>query len=61
MSESLPHDEIEMWIGHPDCYMNKSAKILNTPDNSDFGCFVDVDLEYPNNIKKKTKMFSILF
>ena len=28
--------------------------ILKTPDDSDIGVFVEVDLIYPNNIKQKT-------
>ena len=40
MSESLPDDEveeIEMWHGHPDLFMDKLEQILNTPDDSDIG------------------------
>ena len=48
--------EIEMWNGHPDLYMNKLEEILNTPDDSDIGYFSQVDLTYPDNIKK-TKNF----
>ena len=55
MSQLLPFDEIEMWHGHPDRHMNE-LEILNTPDDSDFGYFVEVDLRYPD-IKKKTKNF----
>ena len=57
MSQFLPYDEIEMWHGHPDLYMNKSGEILNTPDDSDIGYFLEVDLKYPDNIKEKTKKF----
>ena len=51
MSQMLPYDEIkfEKDIG--------LEKILNTPDESEIGYFVEVDLKYPNNIKKKTKNF----
>ena len=45
--------EIEMWNGHPDLYMNKLEEILNTPDDSDIGYFIQVDLTYPDNIKKQ--------
>ena len=31
MSQMLPYDEIEMWHGHPDLYMNKLEEILNNP------------------------------
>ena len=57
MSQMLPYDEIEMWHGHPDLYMNWLDEILNTPDDSDIGYFVEVDLKYPDNIKEKTKNF----
>ena len=33
MSQPIPYDEIEMWHGHPDSYMNKLKEILNTPDD----------------------------
>ena len=51
MSQPLPYDEIKF---------DKNIKledILNTPDDSDIGYFVEVDLTYPNNIKEKTKNF----
>ena len=57
MSQMLPYDEIEMWHGHPDLYVNKLEEILNTPDDSDFGFFIEVDLKYPDNEKEKTKNF----
>ena len=44
MSQALPYDEIEMWHGHLDLYMNKLREILNTPDASDNGYFIEVDL-----------------
>ena len=53
----FPCDEIEMWHGHPDLYMNKLEEILNTPDDSDFGYFIEVDLKYPDERKEKTKNF----
>ena len=37
MSQFLPYDEIEMWHGHPDLYMNWLEEILNTPDDSEIG------------------------
>ena len=49
MSEPLPYDEIKF---------DKNVKledILNTPDDSDIGYFVEVNLSYPDNIKQKTK------
>ena len=59
MSQMLPFDEIEMWYGHPDLYLNWLEEILNTPDDRDVGYFIEVDLKYPDNIKKNKK-FSIL-
>ena len=53
MSQSLPHDEIRF-----DRLVNLEDK-LKTPDDSDNGCFVDVNLYYPDNIKEKIKNFSI--
>ena len=57
MSQMLPYDGIEMWHGHPDFYMNKLEEILITPDDSDIGYFIEADLNYPDNIKEKTKNF----
>ena len=57
MSQPLPYDEIEMWHGHLDLYMNKLEEILNTADDSDIGFFVEVVLRYPDNIIEKTKNF----
>ena len=57
MSQMLPYDEIEMWHGHPDLYMNKQEKILNTVDDSDIGYFTEVNSNYPDNLEKKTKNF----
>ena len=51
MSQPLPYDEIKF---------DKSIKledILNTPDDSDIGYFIEVDLKYPDKIKQKTKNF----
>ena len=44
MIQALPYDEIEMWHGHSDLYMNKLQEILNTPDDGDTGYFLEVDL-----------------
>ena len=57
MSQLLLYDEIEMWHDHPDLYMNWLETMLNTPEDSDFGYFVEVDTRYPDNIKEKTKNF----
>ena len=51
MSQYLPYDEIKF---------DNSVEledILNTPDDSDIGYFLEVDLKYPDNIKHKTKNF----
>ena len=58
MSQPLPYDQIELWHGHPDFYKNKLDDILNNPEDSDIGYFVEVDLRYPDDIKEKTKSFS---
>ena len=57
MSQMLPYEEIEMWHCHPDLYMNKLEEILNTPDDSDVGYFVEIDLKYPDIIRERTKNF----
>ena len=50
MSQPLPFDEIK--------FDNVGLEnILNTPDDSNIGYFVEADLIYPDNIKKKTKNF----
>ena len=51
MSQYLPYDEIK--------FDNKIEleDILNTPDDSDIGYFVEADLKYSDNIKEKTKNF----
>ena len=52
MSQTLPYDEIEF---------DKNVileDISNTPDDSDIGYVIEVDLTYPDNIKEKTKHIS---
>ena len=51
MSQSLPYDEIKF---NNDVELED---ILNTPDDSDIGYLIEVDLKYPDNIKEKTKNF----
>ena len=51
MSQYLPYDEIKF---DRDVRLED---ILNNPDDSDIGYFIEVDLNYPNNIKEKTKHF----
>ena len=51
MPQPLPYDEIKF---------DKKVKLedmLNTPDDSNIGYFIEVDLKYPDNIKEKTKNF----
>ena len=51
MSEYLPYDEIKF---------DRNVKledILNTPNDSDIGYFIEVDLKYPDKIKEKQKIF----
>ena len=55
--QPLPYDEIELWHGNPDPYMNNLEENLITPDDSDFGYFVEVDLRYPYKIKEKQRNF----
>ena len=52
MSEPLPYDEIK--------FDNtvKLEDILNFPDDSDIGYFIEADLIYPDNIKERTKNLS---
>ena len=51
MSQPLPFDEIKFDNNV------KLEDILNTPDDSNIGYFIEIDLTYPNNIKEKTKNF----
>ena len=37
--------------------MNLLQEILNTPDDTDIGYFVEVVLRYPDNLKEKTDNF----
>ena len=46
-----------MRLGHPYLYINKFGQLLNTPDESDIGFFIEVNLKYPNEFKEKTKNF----
>ena len=57
MSQPLPYDEFEMWVGHPDLYMKKSEEFLRTLDESFNGYFFEVDKKYPDNIKEKRMTF----
>ena len=57
LSESLPCDETEMWHGHPNLCEKNLEGILNTPDDTDIGYFLEVDLGYPDNKEEKTRKF----
>ena len=51
MRQPLPYDETKI---------DRNVKledILNTPDNSDIGYLIEVGLNYPDNMKEKTKKF----
>ena len=52
MSQPLPYDNIKFETENI-CL----EEILNTPDDNDFSYFLEVDLEYPYNIRQKTKLF----
>ena len=51
MSQLLPFDEIKF---EKDICLEE---ILNTAGDNEIGYFLEVDLKYPDNIKKKTKNF----
>ena len=51
MSQPLPFDGLKFDNNV------KLEDILNTPDDSNIGYFIEVDLTYSNNIKEKTKNF----
>ena len=51
MSQYLPYDDIKFDNNV------KLEDILNTPDDSEIGYFVECDLKYPDNIKKKQNIF----
>ena len=51
LSEPLPYDEPKF---EKDMSLDE---ILVTPDDNDIGCFLEVNLKNPDNIKEKTKNF----
>ena len=51
MSQQLPFDDTK--FERNVCLED----ILNAPDDSDIGYFIEVDLKYPNNLKEKIKKF----
>ena len=57
MSQFLPIGNfIKLEIYHE---QKMIQNILNTPDNSEIGYFILVDLEYPANLKLKTEIFPL--
>ena len=52
MSQPLPYNDIRFETENV-CL----EEILNTPDDNDIGKILEVDLEYPYNIRRKTKHF----
>ena len=38
----------------------KLKDVINTPDNSDIGYFIEVDLSYPHKIIEKNKNITLL-
>ena len=54
MKQSLSYDQITI------NKIVKSEDILNTPDGSDIGYFIVVDLKYPYNLKKEQNFFHLL-
>ena len=54
MSQYLPYDDIKF---------DKNVTledILNTPDDTEIGYFIECDLIYSDNIKKNTNIFHLL-
>ena len=51
MCQPLPYDEIKFDTKF------KFEDILNTPDDNDIGYFIEVDLNFSDKIKGKTKLF----
>ena len=60
MKQPLPYDKNEMWHGHPDLYMNTLQQTLNPRDDSDLRYFVEVNSNFPDNLKEKTKKSLLL-
>ena len=66
MSQYLPTGDLKkMRSGHEtmqydSTLMNEiKEEILNTPDDNEFGYFIEYDLEYPAEIKEKTENFPL--
>ena len=56
MSQPLPYDKIDMLYGPLDLNMNKLEEVSNTPDDADIGYFIEVEIKYPDNLKKNKKL-----
>ena len=54
-SQMLLYKEAEMWYGHRGLHKNNLEGIINKADDSDIGCFVEVDIKYPGETKEITK------
>ena len=61
MSHYLPTGDfkkIKFGCEHDSVLMNEiKVDILSTPDDNEYGYFIECDLEYPAEIKEKTKNF----
>ena len=55
MSQVLLYDEIEIWHGHPDLFMNELEELLKNLVDNDVGFLLEVDLKSLYNIKQKLK------
>ena len=63
MSQYLPTGDfkkIKFGCEHDSVLMNETKEdILNTPDDNEYGYFIECDLEYPVEIKEKTENFPL--
>ena len=61
MSQYLPTGDFEKMRCDNDELLIDEIKedILNTPDDNEYGYFIECDLEYPAEIKEKTKNFPL--
>ena len=57
VSQMLPYDEVQMWNGHRDFYMDELEAISNIPDDTHIGYFLENVLNYCDLIKQKTRSF----
>ena len=62
MSQALPYElmsVVDCVDFTPEQQYYLYQHIMNIPDDADVGCFVECDLEYPDNIKYKTRHFPL--